>query len=181
MPKGFVRVAAASVPVHVGNVEANVQEILSAMEKLREKQVQLAVFPELCLTGATLGDLLVRPDMLKAAWDGMQVIARETGEMTVVVGLPVCEQGRVYNCAAVLSGGVLVGKEYKSCLTLEEMRWFTAGGEGEGLFEAEDGSFTFSVEIGSDRKQEKNGGYRAESVCGFGSFGQPRRACTEPA
>ena len=41
MPKGFARVAAVSVPVHVGNVEANVQEILSAMEKLREKQAEI--------------------------------------------------------------------------------------------------------------------------------------------
>ena len=155
MPKGFARVAAVSVPVHVGNVEANVQEILSAMEHLREKQVQVAVFPELCLTGATLGDLLLRPDMLNAAWEGMQTVARETGDMTVVVGLPVCEQGRIYNCAAVLGGGGLIGREYKSGLTLEEQRWFTADGEGEGLFETADGAFTFSVEIGADRKQEK--------------------------
>ena len=51
MPKGFARVAAASLPVHLGDVAANEQEILSAMEPLRRQGVQLAVFPELCLTG----------------------------------------------------------------------------------------------------------------------------------
>ena len=122
MPKGFVRVSAASVPVHLGDVPANVKEILAAMEKLREKQVQLAVFPELCLTGATLGDLFLRPAVHRAAWEGLLAIARETGNMAVVVDLPVCEQGRVYNCAAVLHGGKVAGRVYKSWLDAEEQR-----------------------------------------------------------
>ena len=61
MPKGFARVAAVSLPVHLGDVSANEQEIRSAMESLRRQGVQLAVFPELCLTGYTLGDLLLQP------------------------------------------------------------------------------------------------------------------------
>ena len=68
MPKGFARVAAVSLPVHLGDVAANEQEILSAMEPLRRQGVQLAVFPELCLTGYTLGDLLLQPLVQAASW-----------------------------------------------------------------------------------------------------------------
>ena len=150
----FVRAAAVSIPVHVGNVQANVQEILGAMEKLRAQQVNIAVFPELCLTGATLGDWLLMPQIQQKAWQGLLQIAENTGEMTVVVGLPIWMQGRLYNCAAVLSHGKVQGREYKSRLSAEEKRWFSADGEGERLFEAEDGSLLFSVEIGGDRRTD---------------------------
>ena len=69
MPKGFARVAAVSLPVHLGDVSANEQEIRSAMESLRRQGVQLAVFPELCLTGYTLGDLLLQPLVQAASWE----------------------------------------------------------------------------------------------------------------
>ena len=105
MPKGFARVAAASLPVHLGDVAANEQEILSAMEPLRRQGVQLAVFPELCLTGYTLGDLLLQPLVQAASWESMLRIAEKTdSSMAVVIGLPVNVRSRLYNCAAVLYG-----------------------------------------------------------------------------
>ena len=109
MPKGFVRTAAVSVPVHLGDVDANVKEIIAAMENLRQSGVQAAVFPELCLTGYTLGDLLLRPALQRAAWNGMLTIAKKATKIAVIVGLPVCHHGRLYNCAAVLHGGRVQG------------------------------------------------------------------------
>ena len=58
MPYGFARVAAASLRVHLGDVEWNTKEILERMRALAAQGVQVAVFPELCITGYTLGDLL---------------------------------------------------------------------------------------------------------------------------
>lgn len=87
MPKGFARVAAASLPVHLGDVAANEQEILSAMEPLRRQGVQLAVFPELCLTGYTLGDLLLQPLVQAASWEEYAAHRGKTdSSMAVVIG-----------------------------------------------------------------------------------------------
>ena len=158
MPKGFARVAAASLPVHLGDVAANEQEILSAMEPLRRQGVQLAVFPELCLT---------------ASWESMLRIAEKTdSSMAVVIGLPVNVRSRLYNCAAVLYGGRPIGFVPKTYLPngneFYETRWFVSGAEADEtlsctlpggevcsallrpdqLFDL--GGFTFGVEICED-------------------------------
>ena len=173
MPKGFARVAAASLPVHLGDVAANEQEILSAMEPLRRQGVQLAVFPELCLTGYTLGDLLLQPLVQTASWESMLRIAKKTdGSMAVVIGLPVNVRSRLYNCAAVLYGGRPIGFVPKTYLPngneFYETRWFVSGAEADEtlsctlpggevcsallrpdqLFDL--GGFTFGVEICED-------------------------------
>ena len=161
MPEGFARVAAVSVPVHLGDVQANVNEILAAMETLEKKGVQVAVFPELCLTGATLGDLLLRPELQKKAWKGLAQVAQKTGKMAVVVGLPVGVRGRLYNCAAVVQDGCAHGLVPQ--ISPLEKRWFVSGEdvyeelmlEGDlvvlspdQLFEA--GDCVFGVEVGQD-------------------------------
>ncbi len=168
MPEGFARVAAVSVPVHLGDVQANVNEILAAMETLEGKGVQAAVFPELCLTGATLGDLVLRPEVHKKAWLGLTALAEQTGRMAVIVGLPVQQEGRLYNCAAVLQDGEVQALVPKVCLTQEESRWFVPGSAEQNFIHVEkggkyngsvalstrhvfghvDGSFTFAVDIG---------------------------------
>ena len=167
----FVRVAAASMPVHVGNVQANVQEILGVMEKLRSEQVSISVFPELCLTGATLGDWLGMPELHRQVSNGLEALIPHTTGMTVIVGLPVCEQGRVYNCAAVLSDGRMLGRVYKTRLTQEEERWFCPGSESGTIFASEDGSVLFSVDIGESRSERSCADLilnpsAARSVCG---------------
>ena len=161
MPEGFARVAAVSVPVHLGDVQANVNEIAAAMEKLSQKGVQAAVFPELCLTGATLGDLILRPEVQKAAWNALMELAKHTGSMAIVVGLPVGVRGRLYNCAAVLQSGSLIGLVPQS--NPEQTRWFANGADvyeelnvngckvmlsADQLFDT--GSFVFGVEVGAN-------------------------------
>jgi len=161
MPEGFARVAAVSVPVHLGDVQANLNEILAAMDVLEKKGVQAAVFPELCLTGATLGDLVLRPEVQKAAWDALQVLAERAGSMAVVVGLPVGVRGRLYNCAAVLQDGCVDGLVPQ--VNPESNRWFASGADvyeelkmqgrkvilsADQLFDT--GCFVFGVEVGAN-------------------------------
>ncbi len=167
MPKGFARVAAVSVPVRLGDVEANEKQILAAMEALRARGVQLAVFPELCLTGYTVGDLVQHELMQRRAWEAMFRLCGHTEDMAVVVGLPVSDGGRLYNCAAVLQGGQVRGLAPKTYLPngneFYETRWFASGADVEArilrdgadcalrpnmLFEL--GGFRFGVELCED-------------------------------
>ena len=168
---GFARVAAASVRVHLGDVEANQREILARMVELAKRGVQLAVFPELCLTGYTLGDLLTQEPVQTAAWRAMLEIAKHTKNMAVVVGLPVNMGSRLYNCAAVLQNGKIRGIVPKTYLPngneFYETRWFVGGeqakmcddppnegGQDEYVVSVDQlfnmGDFTFAVEICED-------------------------------
>ena len=109
MNHGFARIAAVSLRVRLGNVEENEAEILAAMKRLEAQGVQAAVFPELCLTGYTLGDLLQHPLVQRRALEALERLAKASGAMAVAVGLPLTAQGRLYNCAAVLQGGQVRG------------------------------------------------------------------------
>ncbi len=164
----FARIAALSLPVHLGDVEANEREILAAMQRLSAQGVQAAVFPELCLSGYTLGDLLLQQTVQEATLAAMLRIAGQTGDMAVVVGLPLNVHSRLYNCAAVLQGGRVRGLVPKSYLPngneFYETRWFVSGRQvdepvtlpnGEScrlapnqLFDM--GGFCFAVEICED-------------------------------
>ena len=82
MPEGFARIAAVSLPVHLGDVEANEREIMLALERLRTQGVQAAVFPELCLTGYTLGDLLLHGLVQDRAWAALKRLKAHTDGLT---------------------------------------------------------------------------------------------------
>ena len=131
MPEGFARIAAVSLPVHLGDVEANEREIASALDGLKQRGVQAAVFPELCLTGYTLGDLLLHGLVQERAWAALLRLAARTQGITAVVGLPFCHEGRLYNCAAVLGGGAVRALAPKTYLPngneFYETRWFVSG------------------------------------------------------
>ena len=122
MAPSFIRAAAVSIPVHLGDIEANEREILSVFHILEEKGVQIALFPRLCLTGATLGDLLQRPDCVQAAREALERIARAAKGLAVV-GLPVEQHGCVVNAHAVLGSG-----EILAICAEGEARVFDAGG-----------------------------------------------------
>ena len=131
MPEGFARIAAVSLPVQLGDVEANEREIALALERLRAQGVQAAVFPELCLTGYTLGDLLVHDLVQDRAWAALRRLQCHTDGLVAVVGLPFCHQSRLYNCAAVLGNGAIRALVPKTYLPngneFYETRWFVSG------------------------------------------------------
>lgn len=164
---GFARVAAASVRVHVGNVEKNKAEILNRMKSLQKAGVRVALFPEMCLTGYTVGDLVNHSLLQKAATEAMLDIASQTADMAVIVGLPIAQHGRLFNCAAVLQGGEVRGIVPKTYLPngneFYETRWFVGGEQAEEMLESKDfccafgsdllfnmGDFLFAVEICED-------------------------------
>ena len=172
MKDGFIKVAAGSVAITVADVTANVREIKARITEADAAGVNLLVLPELCITGYTCGDLFFAQKLQKAALDALIELKRFTADKypVVLVGLPVLCGGKLYNCAAALCGGKILGLVPKTHLPnygeFYEKRQFTSGAalrttmeiDGEAvsirpdqLFAcAEMPSFRFGVEICED-------------------------------
>ena len=167
---GFVKVAAAVPTVAVADCSTNAAQIEALMLSAEAAGVAVTLFPELSLTGATCGDLLMQRALLEAAEAALQHLVDVSAELkgAFVVGLPVEVRGSVYNCAAVISRGAIVGVVPKSFLSdhgaSNQKRWFAESfgvmcdrvevcGQSvpfgrELTFTAE--SVRFGVEIGED-------------------------------
>lgn len=111
MSNGFIRVASATPKIKVGDCAYNAERICEILQSLEEKNVQLAVFPELCITGYTCSDLFWQSLMLKKAWEALKHISDFTKDKTIcaVVGLPIEQDGKLYNVAAVVQQGKILG------------------------------------------------------------------------
>ncbi len=111
MKDGWIKVAAADLEVALADVEKNRDSIERRIAQAEEAGVSLLVLPELCLTGATLGDLFFSESLLRRAEQAAWHIAEATAGLDVVAvfGLPLALDGRLYNCAAVVSNGELLG------------------------------------------------------------------------
>ncbi len=132
MKYGFVNVAAAVPTVKVADVEYNVQQIESLITQAEEQGVEVMVLPELCITGYSCQDLFKEQLLLDHAEDGIVKLLDYTRKLNVIVivGLPVVVNGLLYNCAAVLQSGQLLGIVPKVYLPnygeFYEKRWFAS-------------------------------------------------------
>ncbi|MDR3240282.1 MAG: NAD(+) synthase [Clostridiales bacterium] len=129
---GFVRVAAASPDLRVADCAYNIQKILEAVREAAALHADLIVFPELCVTGYTCGDLFLQKCLLDAAQQQLCLLAERAKEFDIVIaaGLPAAIGGQLYNCAAVLYGGAVLGLIPKAYLPnyaeFYEQRHFSA-------------------------------------------------------
>jgi NAD+ synthase (glutamine-hydrolysing) len=135
-PHGFLRVAAACPPVRVADPERNADATLDFILRARERSAQVLVLPELGLTGYTCGDLFFSLSTLVAGAErALDRVRRETARLptVVVVGLPVEQEGRLFNVAAVLQAGQILGVVPKTYLPgygeYYEERWFSSSRE----------------------------------------------------
>ena len=132
MKYGFVNVAAAVPTVKVADVEYNIQQIETLIAQGEDRGVEVMVFPELCVTGYSCQDLFKEQLLLDHAEDGIVKLLDFTRKLNVIVivGLPVVVNGLLYNCAAVLQGGSLLGIVPKVYLPnygeFYEKRWFAS-------------------------------------------------------
>ncbi len=132
MKYGFVKVAAAVPAVKVADVEYNVQQIESLIAQAEGRGIEVMVLPELCITGYTCQDLFKEQALLDRAEQGVMVLLDFTRKLDIitVVGLPVVINSLLYNCAAVIQGGQLLGiipKTYlPSYAEFYEKRWFAS-------------------------------------------------------
>ena len=129
MKQGFARVASVAPRVNVADVDFNVAQIVASAESLSRQDVELAVFPEMSLTGYTCGDLFLSTTLVDAAARSLSMIvdASVKYDIDLVVGLPIRHRGTLYNCAAVVRGECvdLIPKTYiPNYSEFYERRWW---------------------------------------------------------
>lgn len=107
MTDGFFRVAAATPKIRVADCRFNKGAVLELMRECEARSVGAVVFPELCLTGYTCGDLFRGSTLISGAEEALGGLLEETKGMKVlaIVGLPVAYGAGLYNCAAVFCRG----------------------------------------------------------------------------
>ena len=138
---GMVRVGAAPIRISLADPAANAAEVIATLAKAQAEGVGLAVFPELCLSGYAIDDLLQQKTVLDGVLDAIEQVRAASAEQGVVavVGAPLRWRQRLYNCAVVIAGGQVLGVVPKSYLPsyreFYERRHFTPGlgVEGESL------------------------------------------------
>ncbi len=128
---GMIRVAAAVNWGNVADVQLNVEQIMLQVRNAIDQNVQLVVLPEMAVTGYTCADLLGADLLLDAAEQALKKIADTfaTCDIVIVVGAPLRQQSRLYNCAVVMQRGHMwaVPKTYlPNYKEFYEKRWFSA-------------------------------------------------------
>jgi NAD+ synthase (glutamine-hydrolysing) len=135
-PFGFLRVGAASPRLRVADPEHNLGEILKSVQEARSRGVQVLTLPELCLTGYTAGDLFFSlSTLVGGAESALAELMEQTAgsAMVIALGLPVRVDSQLFNAAAVIQSGRLLGVVPKSFLPgykeYYEERWFSSSRE----------------------------------------------------
>lgn len=133
MRHGFIKVAAATPDIRVADVDYNKGQIIKQMDEAAEAGAKIIVFPELCITGYTCSDLFLQDILLNSAKKALVEIAEYTKNLDalVFVGVPIAVGGELYNVAAALNHGNILGFTTKSFLPnygeFYEMRQFRPG------------------------------------------------------
>ena len=135
---GFARVAACTVPVAMADPATNAARIAEQVQALHDDGVDVALFPELSLSGYAIDDLLLQDVLLDAVDAAVVNLAKATTKLrpVVVVGAPIRSGARLYNCAVVLHRGEVLGVVPKVNLPnyreFYEKRWFASGDDARG-------------------------------------------------
>lgn len=133
MKDGFLKSACITPELRVGDCEFNGEKIIEAIEKAAAAGVKICVFPELSITGYTCGDLFFQNTLIRSGELALKRIAEETSNLDIVsvTGLPVSCRGKLYNCAAVIFKGKVLGivpkKNIPNYREFYEARHFASG------------------------------------------------------
>jgi len=170
---GFIKVASASPVLKVANTDYNICEIEKLMWEADARGARIIAFPELCITGYTCNDLFLQKQLLERAKGALFELSSKTKDLDIlaVVSLPLLIDQRLYDCAAVIQRGQILGIVPKIFLPnykeFYEKRWFTSGYEisreaseirlwsrtipfGNLLFKNEEYDITLGIEICED-------------------------------
>ena len=129
----YYKTAACTPEVFIGDPQANEEEILKCIQEL-DSDTQLAVFPELCITGYTCQDLFYEHTLLNKAKQVLFEIVEELPEnLVAVLGLPLEIDNKLYNCAAICFNHDILGIQVKTYIPsyneFYETRWFSSASE----------------------------------------------------
>lgn len=135
MKDGFLRVACATPEVKIADCEYNANRIVELICEAVKKDISLIVFPELCITAYTCGDLFLQDRLLENSEKALLDICKRTADMDIIsiVGLPIRKGGSLFNCAAVIYHGQVLGVSKKNNIPnyseFYEKRYFSSGRE----------------------------------------------------
>ena len=132
---GFVRVAAATPKLTVADCKYNTDEIIKIIDQAEKEKVSVITFPELSITAYTCGDLFFQQTLLKNAESSVVKLLKHLSRKSIIciVGLPIAIGHHIYNVAAILQKGNILGFVPKTYLPnygeFYEKRWFTSAKE----------------------------------------------------
>ncbi|MDI9891003.1 NAD(+) synthase [Rhodococcus sp. IEGM 1404] len=135
---GFARVAACTIPVAIADPATNAEAVLSSARECDADGVAVAVFPELCLSGYAIDDLVMQDPLLDAVEAAVARIVAASVDLlpVLLVGAPLRHGNRLYNCAVVVHRGRILGVAPKSYLPtyreFYEQRWYARGDDQVG-------------------------------------------------
>ena len=168
MKQGFIKVAAASPRIRVADCRYNVSELIQLAKEADKNNVKLLVFPELCITGSTCGDLFRSSVLQSGALAALKDFVKETKKLDLIsiIGLPIRYHDSLYNCAAVCQAGEILRFVPKTFLSESDKRYFSSPSNDIGCIYINDDcvpigtnfifscaqtpDFRFAVEIGND-------------------------------
>jgi len=127
-----LRIAMAQINTTVGDFDGNLKKILGAIDNARAVKADIVTLPELAVCGYPPEDLLFKPQFIQANLQSLQKIVESSQGITIVVGY-VDSDGDIYNAAALISDGKIIGTYHKMYLpnygVFDENRYFRSGGE----------------------------------------------------
>lgn len=135
---GFARVAACTIPIAIADPAANAEAVLSSARECDADAVAVALFPELCLTGYSIDDLVMQDAVLDGVEAAIERLVEASVDLfpVIVVGAPLRHRNRLHNCAVVIHRGELLGVAPKSYLPtyreFYERRWYAPGDDQAG-------------------------------------------------
>ena len=135
---GFARMAACTVRIDVADPISNGEAVLAEARARHDEGVAVALFPELCLSGYAIEDLVLQDPVLDRVREAIETIRRESADLrpVLVIGAPLADGNRVYNCAVVIHRGRVLGVAPKSYVPtyreFYERRWYAPGDDRRG-------------------------------------------------
>jgi len=135
---GFARVAACTIPVAIADPAANADAVLESARACDAEGVAVAVFPELCLTGYAIDDLVMQDPLLDAVGTALERLVAASVDLlpVLLVGAPLRHGNRLFNCALVIHRGRVLGVAPKAYLPtyreFYEHRWYARGDDQAG-------------------------------------------------
>src|SRR3989344_8177464 len=150
---GFVRIAAAVPKIKIGDIDYNVEQIIEFAKKASRENASIIVFPELAITGYTMGDLFHQDLLIEKSKEALAQISKFSATIPglLLVGVPLSFEGKLFNCAAVIYKGKILGLVPKTHIPnykeFYEERWFASAYD---LVAKEVELFGYKIPIGTD-------------------------------
>ncbi len=153
MKDGFIKVAAATPKIAVADCIFNKNSIIQMMQETSKADAKLTVFPELCITGYTCGDLFFQKTLLDGAKEALLEIVKASAKLKSVyaIGLPLLNNNKLYNCCAVVYKGYILGIIPKSNIPgyaeFSEKRYFSPAPKENSTIELFGKKFPFGSKL----------------------------------